>query len=94
MVIRLVDFLKMNGITLVMTALVDASTSSETTTVNISSVVDTWIALRNTEHDGEIARTLSVVKARGMNHSNQRHEFVIGDEGIEIKGARMSRMRQ
>ncbi len=91
MVVRLVDFMKMNGITLVMTALVDAGASSETTGVNISSLVDTWLTLSNAKNNGERARTLSVVKARGMGHSNQTHELVISKKGVEIKHDAVSR---
>jgi circadian clock protein KaiC len=85
MVVRLVDFLKMNGITLVMTALIDGGQHSDTTGVNISSLVDTWLTLNKSETDGVRARALSVIKARGMRHSNQSHEFVMSKKGVEIK---------
>jgi circadian clock protein KaiC len=85
MIVRLVDFIKMNGITLVMTALNDAGGRVETSYVNISSLVDMWLMLSNTENNGVRARTLSVVKARGMGHSNQTHELVMSKRGIEIK---------
>ncbi len=87
MVVRLVDFMKMHGITMVMTALVEQGKSSGTTSVNISSLVDTWITLGNVETNGVRARKLSIVKARGMGHSNQTHEFSISKTGIEIKRA-------
>ena len=77
MIVRLVDFIKMNGITAVMTALIPTGEQTETTGVNISSLVDTWLTLQNTEIKGVRARALSVVKARGMGHSNQTHEFVM-----------------
>ena len=85
MIIRLVDFIKMNGITLVMTALNDAGGRVETSYVNISSLVDLWLMLGNMENNGARARTLSVVKARGMGHSNQTHELVMSKKGVEIK---------
>jgi len=85
MIIRLIDFLKMNGATLVMTALTDAGTSPESTGVDVSSLVDTWLALGNVQNDRVRVRTLSIVKARGMGHSNQMHEVVISGKGIEIK---------
>jgi len=85
MIIRLVDFIKMNGITLVMTALIDAGGRVETSYVNISSLVDLWLMLGNMENNGARARTLSVVKARGMGHSNQTHELVMSKKGVEIK---------
>jgi circadian clock protein KaiC len=91
MIVRLVDFFKMNGITAVMTALIATGEQTETTGVNISSMVDTWLTLQNTEIKGGRARALSVVKARGMGHSNQLHEFVMSKNGIELKSGRWSR---
>ncbi len=91
MIVRLIDFLKMNGITAVMTALIPAGGQSETTGVNISSLVDTWIMLQNREINGIRARSLSVVKARGMGHSNQTHEFVMSKNGVELKSDAWSR---
>ena len=85
MAVRLVDFLKMNHITLVMTALSDADRQVETSQVNISSLVDTWLMLANLLRDGVRTRTLSVVKARGMGNSNQTHEVVISKNGLAIK---------
>ena len=85
MTVRLVDFLKMNGITLIMTAVTDAGAQTERSDVNISSLVDTWLILSNLENDGARTRTLSVVKARGMGTSNQTHELVISKKGITIK---------
>jgi len=85
MIVRLVDFMKMNGITLVMTALVDASEASATTSVNVSSLVDTWLTLSNAERDGSRSRTFAVIKARGMGHSNQTHELVMSKAGVEIR---------
>jgi circadian clock protein KaiC len=85
MVVRLVDFLKVNDITLVMTALTNAEGRSEGTGVNVSSLVDTWLTLSNAIDDGVRVRTLAVVKARGMGHSNQTHEVVISKHGVEVK---------
>jgi circadian clock protein KaiC len=91
MVVRLVDFFKMNGITAVMTALIPTGEQTETTGVNISSLVDTWLTLQNTEIKGVRARALSVVKARGMGHSNQTHELVMSKNGVELKSGAWSR---
>ena len=85
MTIRLVDLLKMNRITLVMTALIDGGRQLETSQVNVSSLVDTWLMLGNVLQNGVRTRTLSVVKARGMGNSNQTHELVISKRGIEIR---------
>jgi len=91
MIVRLVDFFKMNNITLVMTALIKAEEHSTSTSVNVSSLVDTWLALSNAEHDGVRTRTLSVVKARGMGHANQTRQLAISNKGVEIEYAAQSR---
>ena len=84
MFVRLIDFLKMNGVTLLMTALVESAQEEDTTAINISSLVDIWLALGNRAIDGARTRTLSVVKARGMGHSNRTHEFTMSQRGVEI----------
>ena len=91
MIVRLVDFFKMNGITAVMTALIPAGEETQTTGVNISSLVDTWLTLQNIDIKGVRARALSVIKARGMSHSNQLHEFVMSNKGVELKSDAWSR---
>jgi circadian clock protein KaiC len=91
MIVRLVDFFKMNGITAVMTALIPAGQETQTTGVNISSLVDTWLTLQNVDIKGVRARALSVIKARGMSHSNQIHEFVMSNKGVELKSDAWSR---
>jgi circadian clock protein KaiC len=91
MIVRLVDFFKMNGITAVMTALIPTGEQTEITGVNISSLVDTWLTLQNSEINGVRARALSVVKARGMGHSNQTHEFAMSKKGVELKSEAWSR---
>jgi len=85
MIVRLVDFFKMNGITAVMTALIPSGEGTEMTGVNISSLVDTWLTLQNIEIKGVRSRALSVIKARGMWHSNQFHELVMSKHGVELK---------
>jgi circadian clock protein KaiC len=85
MIVRLVDFLKMKGITLVMTVLVKAGEETDATGVNVSSLVDVWLTLSNAVAGGERTRVLSIVKARGMSHSNQPHELVMSNKGLEVK---------
>ena len=83
MLTRLIDFLKMNGITAMLTNLTSGS-QLEKTDVKISSIVDSWLLLRNIEQDGERNRAMFVLKSRGMAHSNQLREFVMTDRGIEL----------
>jgi circadian clock protein KaiC len=83
MVLRMVDHLKHAGATALFTALADSPTL-ETTEMNLSSLVDTWIQLKNVENDGERNRLVQVLKSRGMAHSNQVREFNLSDQGIEL----------
>jgi len=84
---RLIDSLKQEQITAVFTSLTSggsASISPEDSQVGVSSLMDVWLLLRNHEHNGERNRTLYVLKARGMAHSNQVREFVLSDAGIDL----------
>ncbi len=81
MVARQIDLLKAGGITAMATTLAH---EDETSTVGISSLVDTWLLLRNVESDGERNRLLFVLKSRGTAHSNQVREFVLTGHGVEL----------
>ena len=81
---RLIDFIKMQGITALFTDLSRDGTAHEATESEISSLMDTWILLRDMEYNGERNRGLYVLKSRGMPHSNQIREFVIADTGIQL----------
>jgi circadian clock protein KaiC len=85
MYVRLVDFLKGAGITAMMTNLTAAAGSLETTEVGVSSLVDTWILLRDIELGGERNHGLYILKSRGMPHSNQIREFVLSSEGVQLR---------
>jgi circadian clock protein KaiC len=87
MVIRLVDFLKAAQTTAVFTNLATGGQRVESTAVGISSLVDTWILLRDIEVGGERNRGLYVLKSRGMAHSNQIREFLLTEHGIELLDA-------
>jgi len=84
MLTRLIDFLKSNGITALFTDLVSAGTPLETTNEEVSSLIDTWISLRDMEVQGERNRGLHVIKSRGMSHSNQIREFLLTNKGISL----------
>ena len=81
MVARQIDLLKARGITAMVTTL---ASGDERSTVGISSLVDTWLMLRNVESNGERNRLLFVRKSRGSAHSNQVREFVLTDHGAEL----------
>ena len=84
MLMRLMDFLKVSGITALFVSLTSGGAELEQTTVGISSISDTWILLRDLELNGERNRCLYVLKSRGMAHSNQLREFVITGHGIRL----------
>ncbi len=85
MLLRLVDFLKIKGITAVFVNLTNGGGFSEATDVGISSLIDTWILLRDIELGGERNRGMYVLKSRGTAHSNQIREFVIDSHGIDLR---------
>lgn len=84
MLTRLIDSLKLRNITSLFTNLVSNTDMVETTEIGISSLMDTWIQLRDIEISGERNRVLYVLKSRGMPHSNQVREFQITERGIEL----------
>ncbi len=86
MLLRLVDFLKSQQITALFTSLSSADMKSlEQTDVGISSIMDSWLLLRDIELGGERNRGIYVLKSRGMPHSNQIREFVLTDKGIDLR---------
>ena len=84
MLLRLLDFLKVNQITAFFTSLSSGDSSMEIDEVYISSLIDTWLLLRDIEIGGERNRGLYVLKSRGMAHSNQIREFRLTNQGIEL----------
>ncbi len=88
MLMRLIDFAKSLQITGLFTNLsndVNAGAYAiEPTEMHVSSLMDAWLILKNVEGNGERNRAFSVIKARGMAHSNQFREFVLSDKGIQL----------
>ena len=84
MFMRLMDYLKREQITSLLTSLTSGGDSPETTDIGISSLTDVWLLLRNLESDGERNRTLCVLKARGMAQSNQVRELVLTARGADL----------
>jgi len=81
MVARQVHLLKARGITALATTL---ALEVESSGAGVSSLMDTWLLLRNVESNGERNRLLFVLKSRGTAHSNQVREFVLTDHGVEL----------
>jgi circadian clock protein KaiC len=84
MLTRLVDFLKVGGITALLTSLTSRDGTLEKTEVEISSLVDTWLLLRDLESGAERNRAMYVLKSRGMAHSNQIREFLLTSHGVVL----------
>ncbi|MCF8145285.1 MAG: circadian clock protein KaiC [Deltaproteobacteria bacterium] len=81
---RLIDYLKMQKISTLLTDLTHFGSSVERTSEEISSLIDTWLLLRDIELHGERNRGLYILKSRGMPHSNQIQEFLLSNQGINL----------
>ncbi len=83
---RLIDWSKSNGITLVCTSLLDEMNGQTDggTPLQISTLADTWIHLNYLVQAGERNRGLSIIKSRGMAHSNQVRELILSDDGVTL----------
>ncbi len=82
---RLIDHLKLQNITAFFTSLTTGGSHAEHTDVFISSLIDTWLLLRDIEIGGERNRGIYILKSRGMAHSNQIREFLLTDHGIVLQ---------
>jgi circadian clock protein KaiC len=85
LLMRIVDFLKVNQITTLFTSLTSSECSVESSDVGISSLIDTWLLLRDIELNGERNRAMYVLKSRGMANSNQIREFILTNHGVELR---------
>ena len=86
MLVRLIDMLKANNITALFTSLNKQNEGfrPDLAEESVSSLVDTWITVRDMEGVGERNRGIFIIKSRGMGHSNQVREFIISANGIEL----------
>jgi len=95
MVMRLIDYLKGRNITALFTHLIPGSGASHEVEVGVSSLIDTWILLRNAPPGEQGGRHLSILKSRGMAHSSERRAFALTDDGpivsAELRPARPGR---
>ena len=85
MLMRLIDLLKSKQITAMFTSLTGGGNVLEQSEVGVSSLMDTWLLLRDVELGGERNRVMYILKSRGMAHSNQLREFLLTDHGIELE---------
>ncbi len=87
MLLRLIDQLKNSGATAFLMGLTGGGQPVEGTEVEVSSLVDTWLLLRDVEREGEKNRLIYVLKSRGMAHSNQVREFNLTNNGVILRDA-------
>lgn len=85
MLMRIVDFLKGNQITALLTSLTSIDGALDGSDAGISSLIDTWLLLRDIELNGERNRGMYVLKSRGMANSNQIREFILTDNGVKLR---------
>ena len=87
MVTRMIDLLKSKRVTGFFTSLVSSTAQNNTSgEVGVSSLIDTWIIVRELEEDAGKTRVrgLYVVKSRGMGHSSDVHKLTLSDRGISL----------
>jgi circadian clock protein KaiC len=84
MLTRLVDFLKVRQITSMFTDLASMQNGEGMTGEGVSSLMDTWILLSDSERNRQRTRWLTIVKSRGMAHSRELRELVVRDGEIDL----------
>ena len=83
--LQILDVAKSRGVTMIFTSLLGTATAlNEQTPINVSAIADTWMHVSNVSHAGERNRTLTIVKSRGTDHSNQVRELVLTRDGITL----------
>jgi circadian clock protein KaiC len=85
MLTHFVDFLKARQVTSLFTSLTLPGGSLEQSEVGVSSLMDTWIVLKDIEGQGERNHGLTIVKSRGMAHSNQFRELRLTGKGLMLE---------
>ncbi|MDB4979660.1 MAG: circadian clock protein KaiC [Myxococcales bacterium] len=81
---QFLDFIKVEGITVVSTSLMNGVSTDEATATGISTIADTWLHVSYIVQDGERNRALTIVKSRGTKHSNQVRELTLSDAGVNL----------
>ncbi|HEY8733120.1 MAG TPA: circadian clock protein KaiC [Puia sp.] len=90
MLVRLMDLLKVNQINALFTSLTHPQTKDfyDLTVDAVSSLADTWINVSNEDKSGVRARNFSIIKSRGMGHSDLVWKFIVSDSGIKFRQAK------
>ena len=87
MITRMIDLLKSNGITSFFTSLVSSAAQNDTSgEIGVSSLIDTWIVVRELEEDvsKKRIRGIFIVKSRGTGHDSDVHKLILSDDGIKL----------
>jgi circadian clock protein KaiC len=84
MLTRMINYLKGKGITALFTSLTEAGNHLEHISTSVSSIIDTWLLLRNTEIDNDRRRGIYILKSRGMAHSSRVNEFLLTNHGVDL----------
>jgi circadian clock protein KaiC len=84
MLTRLINYLKGKCISALFTSLTEAGNHLEHTSTSVSSLIDTWLLLRNIEIDNDRRRGMYILKSRGMAHSSRVNEFLLTDQGVDL----------
>jgi len=84
MLTRVIDFIKGKGVSALFTNLTTGGSSAEQSEAEVSSLMDTWLVLRNLETEGDRHRLVHILKSRGMAHSSQVRGFELTSKGIKI----------
>ena len=87
MITRMIDLLKSNGITSFFTSLVSSAAQNDTSgEIGVSSLIDTWIVVRELEEDvsKKRIRGIFIVKSRGTGHDSDVHRLILSNDGIEL----------
>jgi len=73
------------NITTVTTSLLEGFDAlRESTSAGVSTLMDTWIHLSYVIQGGERNRALTIIKSRGMGHSNQVRELLLARRGLSL----------
>jgi circadian clock protein KaiC len=82
---QLLALTKAAGITLVCSSLLASNDAlSEGSSIQVSTVADTWIHISYAVLGGERNRALTIIKSRGTEHSNQVRELILSSKGITL----------
>ncbi len=90
MLTRLVDYLKMGQITTIFTHLSNNAQNLEATEQRVSSIMDSWILMRDVDFGDRRRVMLRILKSRGMAHSREMAEFLMSSDGLHLGNSHLT----